>query len=800
LIENVQFGKAINNQGIIESLNLDVYKKSGLIKKNSPCVILIHGGGFGGGDKQQALYVRMANEFAARNYIVFSINYRLNLGRDSAYADARTALNWIKQNSQEYGIDISKILVLGDSAGGAIAVNLAFSNPEQTKLAGCIDLWGGLSPVKPAYTHKPSWDQPVFPLPVSSSAPPTCIIHGTEDKTVPLVTSQKLAEELEWLKVYNELHILDGAKHYDEKYADKFIPVMIDFANKVINGKAVYTEKKSEQITLIEVKGLSESPDAGYNNMRIIQEISEKCNSIKNCSIVFPKGIYPISCESGDRLFNDLLTEKIPQRTIPEGIPTLFPFSGLKKLILEGNGAKLIFNGLVRPFDFKDSKNIEVRNLTIDWERPLFSEGVVRLVKQNMLEVEIFPEFPMKGGEPILSFQTFSPETGHLTGVCPFTNITSCKLIAPQVVRFTSNDAKFVKAGEKISIRHSYHLAAGISLFNCENVRIHNFTLHASAGMGIIGQRTKNIELKRYRVFPSGKRTMSNIVDATHFISCTGTISIDSCFFQGMGDDATNVHSYYYTIAERINDNTVRVFVSHSYDPGRKYREFPDVGDKVEFIRKSSLFGYNSAIIKSTNYNDSTRETIMEFDRPLPKDWEKTDLIANLSKHPKLKFTNNVVRDVRGRGILIQTRGVLVENNSFEYCTGQGIHVDTAYPWMESISTQDVVIRKNNFINCGNGFTNYRDAMAVSVETEADEPKVGIHRNLTIEDNYVIGHTKPAFYLSSISGVKVKNNRVISSTPAVWIEYGANIEISGNNFGSCKVETGLNCSGIEVQE
>ncbi len=142
----------------------------------------------------------------------------------------------------------------------------------------------------------------------------------------------------------------------------------------------------------------------------------------------------------------------------------------------------------------------------------------------------------------------------------------------------------------------------------------------------------------------------------------------------------------------------------------------------------------------------------------------------------------------------------LVENNSFEYCTGQGIHVDTAYPWMESNGTRNVVIRNNNFINCGYGVTGYADALAVCVETETDIHKAGIHKNLTIENNYVFGHTKPAFYLSCIDGVKLRNNRVITSTPAVWIEYGANVEISGNNFGTEKVETSLNCSGIKITE
>ena len=481
--EEIIYCEVSKERNIKEPLKMDVYHSydSKLAKKAA--IILVHGGGFGSGDKSQSLYVKMAHEIAKSGFYAFSVNYRLNMGKDTAITDVLKAVEWIKENSAKLSIDKKKIFIAGDSAGGAIAVNVAYTDPEQTRLAGCINLWGGLSPVRPAYTHNPGWDEAVFPLPLGPKVPPTCIIHGTADNVVPISTSQKLSEELNWVRVYNELHILEGAKHYDEKYADKFIPIMLNFAQKVFSGKVVYTEEKINGITTIEVKGLSEASEAAYSNMLILRKATENANSLKSCILVIPKGTYPIRCEVGDKLFDDILTQKIPQRVRPTGVPSPFTFAGMNKIVVEGNGSKLIFNGLIRPFDFNNSKNIEVKNLIIDWERPLFSEGIVRLLKANMLEVDIFPEFPLKGGEPIVSFQTTSPQTGRLTGVCPFTKVSNVQLVAPQRIRFTSSDAKFVKAGEKISIRHSYHLTEGISLFDCENVRIRNLTLQNSCGM-----------------------------------------------------------------------------------------------------------------------------------------------------------------------------------------------------------------------------------------------------------------------------------------------------------------------------
>ena len=59
-------------------------------------------------------------------------------------------------------------------------------------------------------------------------------------------------------------------------------------------------------------------------------------------------------------------------------------------------------------------------------------------------------------------------------------------------------------------------------------------------GMSLVGSVTTNITLKRYNVLlrPGSGRMMSATADATHFGGCKGTISLEDCTFEGMGDDA----------------------------------------------------------------------------------------------------------------------------------------------------------------------------------------------------------------------------------------------------------------------
>ena len=103
---------------------LNIYTSKDLDKSKSyPLIIDIHGGGWIYGDKD--LNGLLAMEFASKGYIVMTMSYRLILDDfticDMLF-DINEAITYIAKNASNFNIDLNKVSLMGDSAGGHLAL------------------------------------------------------------------------------------------------------------------------------------------------------------------------------------------------------------------------------------------------------------------------------------------------------------------------------------------------------------------------------------------------------------------------------------------------------------------------------------------------------------------------------------------------------------------------------------------------------------------------------------------------------------------------------------------------------
>ncbi|WKL49483.1 alpha/beta hydrolase [Flavobacterium pectinovorum] len=97
-------------------------------QKSNPAVIMIHGGGWRSGNKNQMH--DLAKEIASKGYSCFAIEYRLSLEAkypEGVY-DVKNAIKFIKDNARKFNVDPNKIAVLGCSSGGQMAALIGTTN------------------------------------------------------------------------------------------------------------------------------------------------------------------------------------------------------------------------------------------------------------------------------------------------------------------------------------------------------------------------------------------------------------------------------------------------------------------------------------------------------------------------------------------------------------------------------------------------------------------------------------------------------------------------------------------------
>ena len=130
-----------------QALSVAIYRPPGP-PRAWPTLFYIHGGGWNGGgnDTARTDYRWHANH----GWLVISAQYRLATATDHTWnqapGDVACALAWTAGNATRLGVDLNRLVLAGDSAGGNLAINLGYSAAAGTARSNC----GGTVPVPAA--------------------------------------------------------------------------------------------------------------------------------------------------------------------------------------------------------------------------------------------------------------------------------------------------------------------------------------------------------------------------------------------------------------------------------------------------------------------------------------------------------------------------------------------------------------------------------------------------------------------------------------------------------------------------
>ncbi len=503
-------------------------------------------------------------------------------------------------------------------------------------------------------------------------------------------------------------------------------------------------------------------------------------------SLVFLKGTYYF--DSADSPKKQVYISNHDQMGLR---PIGMLIEGMKNLTIEGMGSDFICRGRMLPIAVLNSKNIKIHHLSIDFENPQISQ--IEIIENTEQGITFRPAPWVKWR---INKQGYFESYGEDWQLVPSTGIAFDKATKQMLYRvadlgYSTKGAKVLEDGtiyaphwkddrlkpsSIIAMRTYERPNPAIFLAGNKNIKLNQVKVLYAEGMGLLAQATKDIKLNAFSVClkDGSKRYFTTQADATHFSGCSGKIKVKNALFEGMMDDAINVHGVYLKLLKRLDNHRL---VGRYMHPQAWGFEWGKKGEKVQFIASKTFdpIAKINTIKEIKPYGqeklDGAKEFVITFKHKLPKELNESTAIGieNLSRTPSVTFKHNLIRHNRARGTLFNTpKRVLVENNVFDHVSGSAILVSTdCNMWFESGQTKKLIIRNNQFIDVLTSLYQFTEAV-ISIYPlipklgEQKAPFYGKGRDgILIEDNVFMTFDTPLLFARSTKGILWRNNKLI---------------------------------------
>jgi len=522
---------------------------------------------------------------------------------------------------------------------------------------------------------------------------------------------------------------------------------------------------------------------------------------------------------------------------------TAFPLFKFKNLVIDGQGSKFIFHGKMIPFIIDDCKNIEVKNLSVDWAQTFHSEGLVVAndEKNNSFDLQISEEYPYEIRDNRLIFIKeyyehtlvgqsilYDPERKAIAfNTEAYTPIGASKKTKAQynidqiqykykvdtrtpsmkqmgrenkmrveqvksgLVRIFNNKKKLPPVGNILvskgikGYKGGNRQAPAFRVIRTVDFNAKNVTVHHAGGMGLIAENSENLILDGFNVTPSNGRMVSTTADATHFVGCRGKVVLKNCTFNNQLDDATNVHGSYQEIIDILDEHRLGIRMGHFQQEGFTLGR---PNDKLGIIRlDDSFFPYGNLTIKSIEVING-RYQILTVKETLPKKLKAGDLLENLDNYPDVLVENCNISRNRARGLLVSTpKSMVIKNNFFSTeMEALLIPVESGF-WYESGNAATVTITGNTFQDCQHSGFNRG---VIRFATDDDNENIAF-KNIEISNNKFNHFDNLIVQITNTDGLSFTGNTITNSgtfpqlypeNPAFTVKASKNIIFNNNTY------------------
>ena len=441
-------------------------------------------------------------------------------------------------------------------------------------------------------------------------------------------------------------------------------------------------------------------------------------------------------------------------------------------------------HGKIQPFLFDSCENITVKNCTVTYDRPPYTEALITEAGAEYVKLRLNEHCPCRIEDgrlipysdswenPSLNYkgcfyQIFDKKTrmgcgiglgimGNSIELDPNWPFHPVKYIAErdgEDIILKGEHPDYFAPGRVLIISHEKRSISSVFMIDSKDITLENYRILCGCGMGIYSYRTENITLDGVRLTydESSPSLISNAADAVHTFGTTGHFEIKNCVFEGMIDDAINIHSNFRTVEHADGNVLYTHLASCEWQANDLYR----VGDKIAIYRGKTMERAAEYVIEKIEDSEGDLKKFT-LDRPLG-DHADGDLIENLTTNCSVSFENCLFAKANSH-LRLQSRGkILMKNCETELpimLTG-----DASF-WFEGNPINDLTIENCSFLG-NRGF--------ISIESEVlpTEKEPYYHRNLKIIGNtFDVEHPLRGGYAD---GIVFKGNKNAKDLPMTLV-------------------------------
>jgi hypothetical protein len=462
--------------------------------------------------------------------------------------------------------------------------------------------------------------------------------------------------------------------------------------------------------------------------------------------------------------------------------------TGKKGITVDGSKATIItkyvnnddYSASTNAFILDNCDDVTLTDITMDTDIPTNITAIVEKIdfEEKSVVLAVDKKFKINGDEVLMAFNTIDDEGSpdyHMNYYSTHPDRSIVTLILGEILLAnTYSSAKYdylgdnrfkvyfrvlsekLSVGERMCIRHTMYGPSAITLRDSNRTLLKNITMYSVPGMGIVVlPRCNDLTLDGLKIIPKegSNNPMPGNCDGIHLTGLHCKFVMKNCVFDGMGDDALNVHATAGTITELIDNNTIRCGYCKKGPDGTLPERWCEPGDIIKVYDPFTMV--NTATLKAVSFVDG----VLNFTE-LEGTYKKGDTMQNITYAPSCEVDNCIIRNTRARGFVIQTSNVEIKNCTFFGMSMNAIKVapDFNY-WYEVGPTYNFYMHDNIIEKCAFRTPGDPSIGIFTSHRANDETVTHLHKNIRLENNVIKRSHSNCITVTAADSVNISGNR-----------------------------------------